>query len=243
MHTTEAWVTMNGDLGAELRKARQARGLSLRAVAAAVGISPSLLSQVETGKTHPSVSTLYAVVTYLGVSIDELVGNERPPAQAVPVESGGVAYPSQRVSPVQLAADAPRIEMENGVTWERLAVGGFGLVDPLITTYEPGGSSSVEGQLMRHTGIEYGYIIEGELTLKLDFDSYLLKAGDSLCFDSTRPHLYINHTSSRTRGLWIVLGRHEKLAGEVHTSLQGSPSDGARPMRSAVDVLSAFRED
>lgn len=233
---------MKGDLGAELRKVRVGKKLSLRAVAAAVGISPSLLSQVETGKTHPSVSTLYAIVTYLGVSIDELVGNEPAVVTAPPAAPGLPPRLVQRVSPVQASEDAPTIVMENGVTWERLAVGGFGIVDPLITTYEPGGSSSIEGQLMRHAGIEYGYIIEGELTLKLDFDTFILKAGDSLSFDSTRPHLYINHTAETTRGLWFVIGRFDTGDGSDLLSEHGLQLAGDRPMKSAVDVLAAFRD-
>ena len=50
------------------------RGLSLRSVAQALGVSASLISQVETGKTQPSVSTLYAMANHLGVSLDELLG-------------------------------------------------------------------------------------------------------------------------------------------------------------------------
>ena len=55
------------DIGARLRGARMQRGLSLRSVAQALGVSASLISQVETGKTQPSVSTLYALVNHLGV--------------------------------------------------------------------------------------------------------------------------------------------------------------------------------
>ena len=49
------------------------RGLSLRGLAERLGVSPSLISQVETGRAKPSVSTLYAIVTELGISLDELV--------------------------------------------------------------------------------------------------------------------------------------------------------------------------
>ena len=105
--------------------------------------------------------------------------------------------------------------MQNGVVWERLAVGGFDHVDPLLTTYEPGGASAVDGRFMRHAGIEYGYIIEGELTLKLEFDSYVLRAGDSLCFDSQRPHLYVNESDTPVRGLWFVLDRNEDAGRRV----------------------------
>ncbi len=223
---------MTKELGAGIRAAREARGYSLRAVASTVGISPSLLSQVETGKTEPSVSTLWAVATYLEASIDELMGQVPSPSPASVSSSAGAGAPIQR------SADNPTIEMENGVTWERLAVGGFDLVDPLITTYAPGGASSVEGALMRHAGIEYGYIIEGELTLKLDFDTFILKAGDSLSFDSLRPHLYVNHTTKPAKGLWMVLGRHDRDANASLT--RGAHAQG--PARSATDVLAAMRD-
>lgn len=223
---------MTKELGAGIRAAREARGYSLRAVASTVGISPSLLSQVETGKTEPSVSTLWAVATYLEASIDELMG-QVPSSSATSVSSSAGAG-----APIQRAADNPTIQMENGVTWERLAVGGFDLVDPLITTYGPGGASSLEGAMMRHAGIEYGYIIEGELTLKLDFDTFILKAGDSLSFDSLRPHLYVNHTTKPAKGLWMVLGRHESETNAALT--KGAQPQG--PARSATDVLASLRD-
>ncbi len=236
---------MKSDLGPGLRTVREAKGLSLRAVAAAVGISPSLLSQVETGKTHPSVSTLYAIVTYLGMSIDEALGTSATPV--MPDEDGdprgrALPLPGPRVSPIQRVEDNPTIEMENGVTWQRLAVGGYSIVDPLITTYAPGGSSSIEGRLMRHSGIEYGFILYGELTLKLDFDTYILRPGDSMAFDSLRPHLYINHTDQETQGMWFVLGRHEGDDGSELLAEHGISRAGTRPLKSAVDVLSELHK-
>jgi transcriptional regulator with XRE-family HTH domain len=196
---------MKSNIGDDLRAARESRGWTLRAVAASVGISPSLLSQVETNKVNPSVSTLYALVTHLGISMDDLLG-----ASGLGGQSS--AAPSMRGGPIQRYEENPTIQMENGVTWERLAVGNSGQVDPLVTTYAPGGASSTGGLLMRHAGTEYGLLMEGELTLFLDFDSYRVRAGDSMCFDSTRPHRYLNHTASIARGLWFVLG--ESVAGE-----------------------------
>lgn len=222
-------------LGEAIREARKKKGLSLRSVAASAEISPSLLSQVETGKTNPSVGTLYALVNVLNVSIDELVGGTHP-LETGPARtelSGSVAVSSGPA--VQRREDNPTIVMENGVTWERLAVDGSGTIDSLITTYAPGGSSSVEGKLMRHSGIEYGLLLEGELTLKLDFETYILRAGDSLCFDSLRPHLYENHTDSIARGLWFVVGRSRE--GDSSPDGHGAMPAGGFPMNSAVDVL------
>lgn len=216
------------NLGNAIREARTRRGMSLRAVAAAADVSPSLLSQVENGKTHPSVSTLYAIVNVLGVSLDDVLGVTR---EAPPVVDTGARL-TITAAPVQRSEDNPRIDMENGVTWERLAVDGTGMVDALLVTYASGGSSSIENKLMRHSGIEYGFLLEGELTLRLDFDEYTLRAGDSLCFDSLRPHLYENRTDTPARGIWFVIGR-------ARDGGTGAPA-GGYPINSAVDVLSAL---
>ncbi|CAM5536948.1 hypothetical protein SPURM210S_04698 [Streptomyces purpurascens] len=59
-------------VGARIRQARLERGTSLRALAREVGVSASLVSQIETGKSQPSVSTLYAITTALGISVESL---------------------------------------------------------------------------------------------------------------------------------------------------------------------------
>jgi len=232
-------------IGPALRRARLERKLSLRSVASAAGISASLLSQVETGKSQPSVSTLYALVNHIGISLDELLGiTGREAGQAVttPGAPGALAErpvvePSSDV--VQRAADNPVLEMANGVRWEKLAVGGRSDVDALLVTYEPGAASSVDRKLMRHSGVEYAYLFSGELTLLLDFDRHLVTAGDSLCFDSTRPHMYVNQGDVPARGVWFVAGRHElDHTTERVASLLGDLG-GPTPMRpsNAVEAL------
>lgn len=206
---------MQDRIGQALRQARLERKQSLRSVASAAGISASLLSQVESGKSQPSVSTLYALVSYLGVSLDELLGiGSGRSKQAAPDETtagASVEHPVTGATSevVQRAANNPVLEMANGVRWERLAVGGRSDVDALLVTYDPGAASSVDRKLMRHAGIEYAYLFSGTLTLLLDFDRHLVTAGDSLCFDSTRPHMYANQGDEPARGVWFVSGRHD----------------------------------
>jgi transcriptional regulator with XRE-family HTH domain len=220
------------DIGARLRAARLQRGMSLRSLAQSLGVSASLISQVETGKTQPSVSTLYAIVTHLGISIDDLLGVSptAPAATLAPVA------PAPAVAVVQEAADNAILEMENGVRWERLAAGS-GPADALLVTYEPGASSSIEGRLMRHAGVEYAYLLEGELTLQLEFDTYTLRPGDSLHFDSVLPHLYSNQTSRIARGVWFVVGRRQQ--NQTMPRAADAPEAPAS-LSSAVDVLRAI---
>jgi quercetin dioxygenase-like cupin family protein len=58
---------------------------------------------------------------------------------------------------------------------------------------------------MRHTGTEFGYVISGELTLTLGFDTHRLRAGDSISFDSATPHAYRNESTEPAVGVWFVL--------------------------------------
>ena len=229
---------MTADIGGRLRAARLERGLSLRSVAQELGVSASLISQVETGKTQPSVSTLYAMVSHLGVSMDELMSNA-PRVPPTPGTAPLIFGHSGAVQPaVQRAGENPVLEMENGVRWERLAVGEGGPADALLVSYEPGATSSIEDKLMRHSGIEYAYLLEGELTLQLDFDTHVLGPGDSLQFDSVRPHLYSNNGTSVARGIWFVVGRRQQ--NQTMPTAPGAATGKGSQLSSAVDVLQAM---
>lgn len=222
-------------VGARLREARTNHKLSLRSVAQALGVSASLISQVETGKTQPSVSTLYALANHLGLSLDDLLG-------VIPPASGRRAPEPDRVRQthwkIQRAADNPVLEMENGVRWERLASGVGHTAEALLVTYEPGATSSIEGKLMRHSGIESAYILEGHLTLQLEFDVHVLGPGDSLQFDSVLPHLYSNQGSTIAKGVWVVVGRRQQ--DDDPAPAPGLESLPRTNLGSAVDVMQAM---
>jgi quercetin dioxygenase-like cupin family protein/DNA-binding XRE family transcriptional regulator len=227
-------------MGPALRAARLRQKLSLRSVAADIGVSASLLSQVETGKTQPSVSTFYALVTRLGISVDQLFGfslNEatKPGPRSTTSAVGG--KPRSRAAAVratdagnvvQRSGEHPTLEMEKGVIWELLTSGDRAVVDSLLVTYRPGATSSVSGRMMLHNGVEYAYLLDGVLTLKLEFDTYDLHPGDSLSFDSTRPHQYVNNGDVDARGLWFVVGRQEMEASEQAAALLAQAGFGSR---------------
>jgi len=215
---------MREDFGSELRARRERLGLSLRSVASAVGISPSMLSQVETGKLYPSVSTLYHLAAFLDVSLDGLLG--------LSPDDGDVAGPgAPRRGPVQRADDNPRIEIEHGVTWERLAAKPGSGFEPLLVTYAPGAMSAADDRLLRHPGLEHGYLLEGALILRLEFDRRIVRAGDSFCFPGSLPHLFANETEKPAKGIWFV-------APESDAGLE--PAKGGS--RSAAEALRALRD-
>jgi transcriptional regulator with XRE-family HTH domain/quercetin dioxygenase-like cupin family protein len=202
-------------LGARIRQARLERGRSLRALAREVGVSPSLVSQIETGKSQPSVSTLYTITTALGISVESLFDMRESVVASSPGSSPGTvphalaalaAEPGRRIGPLVGAGGRETLELDSGVVWERLGRVPGAETDFLLVTYRPGGSSSGSGALMRHPGTEYGYLTSGELVLTLGFEEYTLRPGDSVCFESTTPHRYRNDGEVPAVGVWFVSG-------------------------------------
>jgi DNA-binding XRE family transcriptional regulator/mannose-6-phosphate isomerase-like protein (cupin superfamily) len=198
-------------LGTRLRVERERRGLSLRELARRLEVSPSLVSQIETGKTQPSVRTLYAIVTELGVSLDELFApaGDHGPSGSVPGRSRvDDVPPPVGFGRVQRAADRDVIDLGSGVRWERLTTWNDRDVEFLYAIYEAGGSSSPDGSLMRHNGRELGIVLSGQLGVKVGFEDTVLGPGDSIAFDSTIPHRLHNDGDEVVTAIWIVLGRH-----------------------------------
>jgi quercetin dioxygenase-like cupin family protein len=111
---------------------------------------------------------------------------------------------ARRMGPVVGPGQRETLELDSGVTWERLGhVAGLH-VDFLLITYAPGGSSSSTDQLMRHAGTEYGYLISGELIVTLGFNEHRIVPGDAICFPSSTPHRYRNEGTERAVGVWFV---------------------------------------
>lgn len=194
---------MDAEVPKRLRAERERTGISVREMARRVDVSPSAISQIETGRARPSVSLLYAIVTELGLSLDELFQSEAAPAEPsrIPVGAGGGGKEA-----VQKADSRVSIDLDTGVRWERLTAAPDPDVDFLFVTYPPGSSSSAGG-LMRHAGIEYGIVLDGQLEVTTGFNTHLLGPGDSIRFDSTTPHRLRNVGEEPATGVWFVIGR------------------------------------
>jgi transcriptional regulator with XRE-family HTH domain len=215
-------------MGRRLRVAREARGLSLREVARRINVSPSFVSQVERGKANPSVGTLYALVSELGASLDELMGEDpdgteglSTVASSLPAAAAAEPDSTERMSWDPEAASWPRIDVSvqrahgrrriqlSGVVWERLTHDDDPFVDFLEVTYTPGSASCSEEDMMRHGGREYGHLVQGRLDVQIGFETHNLTPGDSIHFDSMTPHRLANPYDGAAVAIWVVVGRRE----------------------------------
>jgi len=188
-------------VGARLRRERERRGVSLRELARRVGVSPSLVSQIELDRVNPSVSTLYALVTELGVTMSDVFGDEaRPGPQAVREradDDGLMATPETRNI----------LNLASGVRWERLTPHSDPEVEFLYVVYPVGGESCSEDALVTHGGREYGYVSSGTLGVRVGFDEYVLGPGASIAFNSSSPHRLWTIGDEPVRAIWVVIGR------------------------------------
>jgi transcriptional regulator with XRE-family HTH domain len=195
-------------IGGRLREERVRAGISQRELARRLGLSASLISQLESGQSRPSVGTLYSIVTELGVSLDQVIrGNDVDASQ--PAAKAG----NPNRSPVVHPGAGPAIDLDSGVRWEELAADREEGVDFLHAIYEVGGASTPDQSLMRHHGREYGYVVSGTLGLQIGFEEHELGPGDSIAFDSTTPHRLFNKGDVPVHAVWFVVGRSSDNRG------------------------------
>ncbi len=174
-------------LGGRIRHARTLSGLTLKHVATEAGCSESMLSKIERGQASPSLSALHRLAKALNTNVAELTAQE----EAVR-------------SPVMRAGERPLVSFGNGgsgIQLERLvAPARSQLLQGDIHLLAPGTASE---EMIHHVGEEFGYVLEGELELKLGDSHYTLSVGDSFYFASEIPHSYRNPGAVTTRVLWI----------------------------------------
>jgi transcriptional regulator with XRE-family HTH domain len=179
------------NIGDRLRELREARNISMRALATRSGLSANALSMIERGRASPSVSTLYKLADALGVSITSFFGSD-----------------SQRKQVVFLKADErSRVSFTRGV-FEGLGGEQFvGRVEPFMLTLESNANSGPRS--MAHTGHEFVFCLRGQLEYQVERQIYQLASGDSLLFAAHLKHRWKNVGGTVVSALIIISGFEE----------------------------------
>jgi transcriptional regulator with XRE-family HTH domain len=187
----KAEPAMDVAVGQRIRDLRRTRAMSLEAVAARTELSIGFLSQIERGLSSPSLRVLATLADVLGVGIAGLFG----------AKENDAAAPDAIVT-----RERQRAELNlwrTGISKQLLSpAGSEGRLNLFLVHMEPGGSTGDE--LYTHDGEEAGLVIEGEMKLTVDAESWTLKHGDSFRFASRRPHRFSNPSSdSKAVVLWV----------------------------------------
>jgi transcriptional regulator with XRE-family HTH domain len=179
------------NIGERLRELREARNISMRALATRSGLSANALSMIERGRASPSVSTLYKLADALGVSITSFFGSNSEKKQVVFLQ----------------ADERTRVSFARGI-FEALGGEQFvGRVEPFLLTLESNANSGPRS--MAHTGHEFVFCLRGKLEYQIERQVYELAAGDSLLFAAHLKHRWKNTGGNVATALIIISGFEE----------------------------------
>ena len=179
-------------LGARIKALRGERGLQQRQLAEKAGLTPSMVSQIESGRLTPSLPTLGKLAGALGVPIGQLF----EPA------------PNGRLN-VSRKSEYPVVSFD-GTTekWHVLGAGLFkGKIRAVVSTLGPRGKGVKTDKVILEPGqMKLFYVVEGKVSLRYNGEPHTLDAGDSAYLDGGTPHGWENAGTRAAKVLWVILG-------------------------------------
>ncbi len=176
-------------VGYRIRDLRSQRNLTLQVLADRTGLSSSMLSLVERGKTSPSIGTLVAIASALGVHMTDLFDDDGT-SESEPV----VRFEEQQV-----------YVTGEGVQRRVVRTDDTHGIELVMNEYEPKTGSG--GDPVHHEGHELGLVLEGNLTVEVNGLVYELRPGDSISYDSNLPHKIVNTGKKHVKAVWVNLQR------------------------------------
>ncbi|ACP25216.1 transcriptional regulator, XRE family [Sinorhizobium fredii NGR234] len=163
-------------IGHEVRAFRKKLGITVSDVAAATDISVGMLSKIENGNTSPSLTTLQTLARALGVPITSFFRGFEEEHSAVFVKAGE-------------GVDVERRGTRAGHQYNLLGHIGSNtagvVVEPYLITLT---EDSDVFPTFQHGGLEFLYMLEGEVVYRHGNNLYRMTPGDSLFFDADAPH-------------------------------------------------------
>jgi len=161
-------------IGREVRRLREQLGMTISKLARSAGMSGGMLSKIENGSTSPSLSSLLALTRALHVPMTTLFRGFEQNREVTFVKAGEGLEIDRRGTRANhqyiLLGHAPHTEMT---------------VEPYLITLE---DRSDTFPIFQHEGLEFIYMLEGEVVYRHGERTYVLQPGDSLFFDADAPH-------------------------------------------------------
>ncbi len=174
-------------IGQKIRNLRKDAGMTLNSLAQEAEVSSSLISQIERGKICPTVATLWKILTPLNQSI-------------------GSFFEDKEINPKKVVRKHERKQLnlsDSNAVYELLTPDLNGELEFLKITIGPG-ESNTDQSMIKHQGEECGVVLEGNLEIILQNERYYLEEGDSIRFDSSIPHRFINNGEVKSVSYWVM---------------------------------------
>lgn len=172
-------------LGQKIRELRKEQKISIEQLSKISGLSTGLISQMERDITIPSVSSLWEVAKALKVPMNYFFDEYK------------------NDNPIVRKNSRKKIIIPNSnITYELLSPSLNNKMELLMVEIEPGMCSSDEQ--ISHEGEECGYMIQGSMKIKWGSREFILNEGDSIYFDSTVPHRFVNIGDIKAISIWTM---------------------------------------
>lgn len=172
------------DIGKKIKTLRLQKGLTQEELADRTELSKSFISQVERDQTSPSIATLVDILQALGTDLKSFFGDES--------DNQVVFRPGDFFEKVDE-------DLHSKTEWIIPNAQKYRM-EPIRVTLEPGGSTYVDKP---HEGEEFGYVLQGTITLHLGQNTYRVRKGDTFYFRSRGLHYIENKTRSPASLIWV----------------------------------------
>lgn len=176
-------------MGKRIKKQRESLGFQMKQLSLKIGVTPSLISQIENGKAFPSIVTLKKVAEALQTTVGELIGendNLLHHPLVIPSERKLVKENYNGTSSYLLSYHDPSKQIE-----------------PYIIHFNKEANSE-KIMTSNFPGQEFCFVLKGSFEANVSEKKYLLKKGDSFYFNSKNPHVFKNTSEKDAELLWII---------------------------------------
>jgi transcriptional regulator with XRE-family HTH domain len=173
------------NIGQKIKELRLGNNLTQEELANRLELTKGYISQLENDKTSPSMTTLFDILEVLGTNIhDFFAKEEETPIVTFRREDFYEKESDDQKSMIYwIVPNALKYEME-----------------PIMIELKPGGQSDIDDP---HPGEEFGYVLEGQVTLVLNKKRYVVKKGETFYYIANKEHYLLNQTTNSAKVLWI----------------------------------------
>lgn len=177
-------------VGKNILRIRKQSGLTIKRVSEISGIASSLISQIENDKANPSLSTLAELAEALQTPIASFFEEEPAPNK----EDGIIIRRLER--PLKIKSDGCSHYLLTNNEFENLS---FTYI-VYSSTYQPKKTLAPDERQY-----EFAFVVSGQIKIEIETETYLLYPGDSIFFDSKKPHRVSNMDPCQSEVLWVLV--------------------------------------
>jgi transcriptional regulator with XRE-family HTH domain len=176
-------------MGRRIKKKREGIGLQMKELSQRIGVTSSLISQIESGKAFPSIVTLKKVAEALQTTVGELIGENENLVQHPLLKSDERRFVKKN---------------RNGTSSHLLSYHDPAKqIEPYLIQFNKG-SDSKKIMTSNFPGQEFCFVLKGSFEAIVNDEKYSLNEGDGFYFHSRRPHLFKNISGKKAELLWVI---------------------------------------